>query len=78
MMSMWLNSAGCVDVGRSSVVGPKASHEVRPTVQRVFVVWEPLGSPCSIAMHCTIDCKVGKQIDFRELVNGTLLRIALI
>jgi len=29
-MSAWLNSAVYVDVGRSSVVSPKAPHEVSP------------------------------------------------
>jgi len=32
-----LNSTVCVDVGRSSMVGPKAPHEVRP-------IWFGLGT----------------------------------
>ena len=71
----------CVDVGRSSMVGPKAPHEMRPTVQK-GLVWEPLvESPWYSYATAPLDCKVGKEIDFRELVyltNGTLLRAALI
>jgi len=46
------------------------------------LVWEPLGEPPWYSYATApSDCKVGKEIDFRELVylmNGTLLRVALI
>ena len=65
-----------VDVGRSSVVGPKAPLEVSPTVpaQKGFGSETTRGAPTASS-----DCKVGKEIDLRELVylmNGTLLRVA--
>jgi len=45
------------------------------------LVWEPLGEPPWYSSATASSyCKVGKQIDFRELVylmNGTLLRVAL-
>ena len=44
-MSTWLNSAVCVDVGRSSVVSLKAAHEVRPTVQKGFGLGTTRGAP---------------------------------
>ena len=83
-ISWWLNSAVCgSSVGRSSVVGPKARHEVSPTVPvQKGLVWEPLGDPPWYSYAtASSDWKVGKEIDFRELVylmNGTLLRVALI
>jgi len=56
---------------------------VSPTVPvQKGVGWEPLGKPpwYSYATAAS-DCKVGKEIDIRELVylmNGTLLRVAVI
>jgi len=35
----------CVVVGRSSMVGPKAPHEVRPTEQNGFGLGTPRGVP---------------------------------
>ena len=70
----------CVDVGRSSVVGPKAPHEVSPTVQKGFGLGTTREPPCYSYATAPSDCKVGKEIDFRELVylmNGTLLRVAM-
>jgi len=57
---------------------------VSPTVpvQKGGLVGEPLGeSPWYRYATASLDCKVGKEIDVRELVylmNGTLLRVALI
>ena len=51
-------------VGRSSVVGPKAPHEVSPTVQKGFGLGTTRGA--MPLHHRTV--KVGKDIDFRELV----------
>ena len=68
----------CVDVGRNSTVGPKAPHEVRPTVQKGLGLGTTRGAP-TIYATAPSDCKVGRQIDLRELVylmNGTCLRIA--
>ena len=64
-----------------SMVGPKAPHEVRPTVQKGFGLGATRKSPWYSYATAPLDCKVGKEIDFRELVyltNGTLLRAALI
>ena len=79
-ISAWLNSAVYVDVGRSSVVGPKAPHEVSPYCIRGFGLGTTRPPWYSYATTPS-DCKVGKEIDFRELLylmNGTLLRVALI
>jgi len=74
-MSTWLNCA----VRVLAEVSPKAPHEVSSTVQK-GLVWEPLGEPPWYSYAtASSDCKVGKEIDFRELVylmNGKLLRVA--
>ena len=51
-MSMWLKDAAFVDIVRSSVVGPKAPHEVRcsasggrHTVQKEFGLGTTRGGP---------------------------------
>ena len=44
-MSTWLNSAVCVDVGRSGVVDPKATHKVRLTVQKGLDLGTTRGAP---------------------------------
>ena len=70
-MSMWLNSSVCVDVGRSSVVGPKAPHEVSPTVQKGFGLGTTRGA---MPLHHRT---VKRLISGSYLMNGTLLRVAI-
>jgi len=55
------------------------SHHMRwALLYKKGLVWEPLGEPPRYSYATApSDCKVGKEIDFRELVylmNGTLLR----
>jgi len=55
------------------------AHEVRPTVQKGLGLGTTRGASIVYATAPS-NCKVGKQIDLRELVylmNGTRLRIAL-
>jgi len=61
---------------------PKAPHEVSPTVpvQKGFSLGITREAPVVYSYAtASFDCKVGKEIDFRELVylmNGTLLKVA--
>ena len=64
-MSMWLNSAVYVDVGRSSVVGPKAPYEVNPIVQKGFGLGTTRGAPV-VYTTAPSDCKVGNRLTSRS------------
>jgi len=68
-----------MDVGRSSVDGPKAPHKVSPIIQKVFGLGTTRGAPV-VYTTAPLECKVGKLIDFKKLVylmNGTCLTVAL-
>ena len=71
-----------VDVGRGSVVGPNAPHEVRPTAQKGVGLGTNRGAPVvqlRMPQHDqTIKLACTNRLIFRELLylmNGTLVRV---